>query len=89
MKKGNKIYSTRIQELSRIIFQTSDLANEALNKILSNEKTFEQIGKDLNLNKKEINFGTYSKIDLDDELSDFIFDAKIKKIQLLDQLMVN
>ena len=67
------------RELSRIIFQTSDLANEALNKILSNEKTFEQIGKDLNLNKKEINFGTYSKIDLDDELSDFIFDAKIKK----------
>ena len=67
------------RELSRIIFQTSDLANEALNKILSNEKTFEQIGKDLNLNRKEINFGTYSKIDLDDELSDFIFDAKIKK----------
>ena len=67
------------RELSRIIFQTSDLANEALNKILSNEKTFEQIGKDLNLNKKEINFGTYSKIDLDDELSDFIFDTKIKK----------
>ncbi len=67
------------RELSRIIFQTSDLANEALNKILSNEKTFEQIGKDLNLNRKEINFGTYSKLDLDDELSDFIFDAKIKK----------
>ena len=67
------------RELSRIIFQTSDLANEALNKILSNEKTFEQIGKDLNLNRKEIFFGTYSKIDLDDELSDFIFDAKIKK----------
>ena len=67
------------RELSRIIFQTSDLANEALNKILSNEKTFEQIGEDLNLNRKEINFGTYSKIDLDDELSDFIFDAKIKK----------
>ena len=67
------------RELSRIIFQTSDLANEALNKILSNEKTFEQIGNDLNLNRKEINFGTYSKIDLDDELSDFIFDAKIKK----------
>ena len=67
------------RELSRIIFQTSDLANEALNKILSNEKTFEQIGKDLNLNRKEINFGTYSKIDLDDELSDFIFDAKIKE----------
>ncbi|GIR38818.1 MAG: hypothetical protein CM15mP50_3290 [Rhodobacterales bacterium] len=67
------------RELSRIIFQTSDLANEALKKILSNEKTFEQIGKDLNLNRKEINFGTYSKIDLDDELSDFIFDAKIKK----------
>ena len=67
------------RELSRIIFQTSDLANEALNKILSNEKTFEQIGKDLNLNRKEINFGTYSKIDLDDELSDFIFDTKIKK----------
>ena len=67
------------RELSRIIFQTSDLANEALNKILSNEKTFEQIGKDLDLNKNEINFGTYSKIDLDDELSDFIFDAKIKK----------
>ena len=67
------------RELSRIIFQTSDLANEALNKILSNEKTFEQIGKDLNLNRKEINFGTYSKIDLDDELSDFIFDAKIIK----------
>ena len=68
-----------LRELSRIIFQTSDLANEALNKILSNEKTFEQIGKDLNLNRKEINFGTYSKIDLDYELSDFIFDAKIKK----------
>ena len=67
------------RELSKIIFQTSDLANEALNKILSNEKTFEQIGKDLNLNRKEINFGTYSKIDLDDELSDFIFDTKIKK----------
>ena len=67
------------RELSRIIFQTSDLANEALIKILSNEKTFEQIGKDLDLNKKEINFGTYSKIDLDDELSDFIFDTKIKK----------
>ena len=67
------------RELSRIIFQTSDLANEALIKILSNEKTFEQIGEDLNLNKKEINFGTYSKIDLDDELSDFIFDTKIKK----------
>ena len=67
------------RELSRIIFQTLDLANEALNKILSNEKTFEQIGKDLNLNRKEIFFGTYSKIDLDDELSDFIFDAKIKK----------
>ena len=67
------------RELSRIIFQTSDLANEALNKILSNVKTFEQIGKDLRLNKKEINFGTYSKIDLDDELSSFIFDAKIKK----------
>ena len=67
------------RELSRIIFQTSDLANEALNKILNNEKTFEQIGKDLNLNRKELNFGTYSKIDLDDELSDFIFDAKIKK----------
>ena len=67
------------RELSRIIFQTSDLANEALNKILSNDKTFEQIGKDLNLNRKEINFGTYSKIDLDDELSEFIFDAKIKK----------
>ena len=67
------------RELSRIIFQTSDLANEALNKILSNEKTFEQIGKDLNLNRKEIIFGTYSKIDLDDELSDFIFDTKIKK----------
>jgi peptidyl-prolyl cis-trans isomerase D len=67
------------RELSRIIFQTSDLANEALNKILSNEKTFEEIGKDLDLNKKEINFGTYSKKDLDDELSDFIFDAKIKK----------
>ena len=67
------------RELSRIIFQTSDLANEALNKILSNEKTFEQIGKDLNLNRKEINFGTYSKIDLSDELSYFIFDAKIKK----------
>ena len=67
------------RELSRIIFQTSDLANEALNKILSNEKTFEQIGKDLNLNRKEIFFGTYSKIDLDDELSDFIFDTKIKK----------
>ncbi len=67
------------RELSRIIFQTSDLANEALNKILSNEKTFEQIGKDLNLNRKEIFFGTYSKIDLNDELSDFIFDTKIKK----------
>ena len=67
------------RELSRIIFQTSDLANEALNKILSNEKTFEQIGKDFDLNKNEINFGTYSKIDLDDELSDFIFDTKIKK----------
>ena len=67
------------RELSRIIFQTSDLANEALNKILSNEKTFEQIGKDLNLNRKEINFGTYSKIDLDNELSDFIFNAKVKK----------
>ncbi len=67
------------RELSRIIFQTSDLANEALNKILSNEKTFEQIGKDLNLNRKEIFFGTYSKIDLDDELSDLIFDTKIKK----------
>ena len=67
------------RELSRIIFQTSDLANEALNKILSNEKTFEQIGKDLNLNRKEIFFGTYSKIDLDDELSNFIFDTKIKK----------
>ena len=67
------------RELSKIIFQTSDLANEALNKILSNEKTFEQIGKDLNLNRKEIFFGTYSKIDLDDELSDFIFDTKIKK----------
>ena len=67
------------RELSRIIFQTSDLANEALNKILSNEKTFEQIGKDLNLNRKEIIFGTYSKIDLDDELSEFIFDTKIKK----------
>ena len=68
-----------LRELSRIIFQTSDLANEALNKILSNEKTFEQIGKDLNLNRKEINFGTYSKIDLGDELSGFIFDTKIKK----------
>ena len=67
------------RELSRIIFQTLDLANEALNKIQSNEKTFEQIGKDLNLNSKEIFFGTYSKIDLDDELSDFIFDTKIKK----------
>ena len=67
------------RELSRIIFQTSDLATEALNKILNNEKTFEQIGLDLNLNNREINFGTYSKIDLDNELSGFIFDTKIKK----------
>ena len=67
------------RELSRIIFQTSDLATEALNKILNNEKTFEQIGLDLNLNNREINFGTYSKIDLDNELSGFIFDNKIKK----------
>ena len=82
-----KIYEDRKQnftkpefrELSRIIFQTSDLANEALNKILNNEKTFEQIGLDLNLNNREINFGTYSKIDLDNELSGFIFDTKIKK----------
>ena len=34
---------------------------------------------DLNLNKRELNFGTYSKIDLDDELSGLIFDNKIKK----------
>ena len=67
------------RELSRIIFQTSDLATEALNKILNNEKTFEQIGLDLNLNNREINFGTYSKIDLDNELSGLIFDNKIKK----------
>ena len=71
------------RELSRIIFQTSDLANKALNKILNNEKTFEQIGMDLNLNKREINFGTYSKIDLDNELSSLIFDTKIKKNSII------
>ena len=71
------------RELSRIIFQTSELASESLNKILNNEKTFEQIGMDLNLNKRELNFGTYSKIDLDDELSDLIFDTKIKKNSII------
>jgi len=71
------------RELSRIIFQTSDLANESLNKILNNEKTFEQIGMDLNLNKRELNFGTYSKVDLDDELSGLIFDTKIKKNSII------
>ena len=79
MKKKQNFTQPEFRELSRIIFQTSDLANEALNKILSNEKTFEQIGKDLNLNKKEINFGTYSKIDLDDELSALFLMLKLKK----------
>ena len=38
---------------------------------------------DLNLNKRELNFGTYSKVDLDDELSSLIFDTKIKKNSII------
>ncbi|MFL2801426.1 MAG: SurA N-terminal domain-containing protein [Paracoccaceae bacterium] len=85
-----KIYSERnqefsqpeVRELNRIVFPTQNLADRAFDDILNNKKTFAEIGKDLNLNKKSLNFGIFTKDQLEKKLSDLVFDQsnKINKV---------
>ena len=86
----NKIYDERkkqfsspeFRELNRIIFPSQNLADIAFEKLLNNKKTFAQIGQEMNLDENALNFGTYSKEDLDQKLSTLIFD-KTKKINTI------
>ena len=86
----NKIYDERrkefsspeFRELNRIIFPSQNLADIAYEELLNNKKTFAQIGQEMNLDENALNFGTYSKEDLDQKLSTLIFD-KTKKINTI------
>ena len=86
----NKIYNERkkefsspeFRELNRIIFPSQNLADIAYEELSNNKKTFAQIGQEMNLDEKALNFGTYSKEDLDQKLSTLIFD-KTKKINTI------
>ena len=86
----NKIYDERkkefsspeFRELNRIIFPSQNLADIAYEELSNNKKTFAQIGQEMNLDEKALNFGTYSKEDLDQKLSTLIFD-KTKKINTI------
>ena len=86
----NKIYDERkkefsspeFRELNRIIFPSQNLADIAYEELLNNKKTFAQIGQEMNLDENALNFGTYSKEDLDQKLSTLIFD-KTKEINTI------
>ena len=86
----NKIYNERkkefsspeLRELNRIIFPSQNLADIAYEELSNNKKTFAQIGQEMNLDENALNFGTYSKEDLDQKLSTLIFD-KTKKINTI------
>ena len=86
----NKIYDERkkefsspeFRELNRIIFPSQNLADIAYEELSNNKKTFAQIGQEMNLDENALNFGTYSKEDLDQKLSTLIFD-KTKKINTI------
>jgi len=86
----NKIYNERkkefsspeFRELNRIIFPSQNLADIAYEELSNNKKTFAQIGQEMNLDENALNFGTYSKEDLDQKLSALIFD-KTKKINTI------
>ena len=86
----NKIYNERkkefsspeFRELNRIIFPSQNLADIAYEELSNNKKTFAQIGQEMNLDENALNFGTYSKEDLDQKLSTLIFD-KTKKINTI------
>ena len=86
----NKIYNERkkefsspeFRELNRIIFPSQNLADIAYEELTNNKKTFAQIGQEMNLDENALNFGTYSKEDLDQKLSALIFD-KTKKINTI------
>ena len=73
-ERKNEFYQQELRELNRIIFPTLKLAEEAMNKISANEKTFEEIGETLNLTESELYIGTYSKQNLEQELGNFIFE---------------
>ena len=83
----NKIYNQRkeefsspeFRELNRIIFPSQNQADTAYKELLNNKKTFAQIGQDINLDGNSLNFGTYSKEDLEKKLSNIIFDKTNKK----------
>ena len=83
----NKIYNERKKEfsspefrkLNRIVFPTQNLADIAYEEITNNKKTFVQIGKNMNLDENSLNFGTYSKEQLEKKLGDLVFDKTNKK----------
>ena len=82
----NKIYNERkeefsspeFRELNRIVFPSQNQADIAHEELSNNKKTFAQIAKGLNLDKNSLNFGTYSKEDLEKKLSNIIFDKNNK-----------
>ncbi len=86
----NKIYNERkeefsspeFRELNRIVFPSQSLADIAYEELSNNKKTFAQIGQEMNLDENSLNFGTYSKGDLDQKLSNLIFD-KTNKINTI------
>ena len=83
----NKIYNERKKEfsspefrkLNRIVFPTQNLADIAYEEITNNKKTFVQIGQNMNLDENSLNFGTYSKEQLEKKLSDLVFDKTNEK----------
>ena len=86
----NKIYNERkkefsspeFRELNRIVFPSQNLADIAYEELSNNKKTFAQIGQEMNLDQNSLNFGTYSKEDLGQKLSNIIFD-KTNKINTI------
>ncbi len=81
-ERKNEFSSPEFRELNRIIFPSQNLADIAYEELSNNKKTFAQIGQEMNLDEKALNFGTYSKEDLDQKLSTLIFD-KTKKINTI------
>ena len=83
----NKIYNERKKEfsspefrkLNRIVFPTQNLADIAYEEITNNKKTFVQIGQNMNLDENSLNFGTYSKEQLEKKLADLVFDKTNEK----------
>ena len=78
-ERREEFSTPEFRELNRIVFPTQVLADIALEEIVNNKKTFVKIGQEMKLDENSLNFGTYSKEDLEKKLSDVVFDKKYNK----------